>query len=130
MSSPKPKPVLTGIEYGDDHITLQFKQPDGTPDTFTFGLGTARFPYILTLYGRSLIDDEGTGHMDVFFRFMDRAGELWSVTFACPVAEVDEITNELNTYFAAFKKRHFPKSSAAIIPYVVQQAAFSLGQAA
>jgi len=124
------KPVLTGIRYGDDHITVQFDQPDGTPDTFTFGLGVTRFPYRLTLYGRSLIDEEDTGFMDVFFRFKDEAGDLWSFTLACPVSEVDEITDELSTYLAAFKKRHFPKPKAAVIPYVVQQAAFSLGQAA
>lgn len=106
------KLILTDILYGADHITLEFKQPDGTPDTFTFGIGTARLPYTLKLYGRDF--EEDAGYMDVFFRFKDRSGELWSVTFACPVDEVDEITDALNTYFAAFKKRHFPKPDAAI----------------
>jgi hypothetical protein len=127
VSGPRPKPVLTGISYGSDYITLQFNQADGTPDSFTLGLSTAPFPHRLKLYGRDF--EEEVGHVDVFFRFTDERGEQWSVTFACPVAEVDEITDALSTYLAAFKRQHYPKSSAAYIPYVVQQAAFSLGQA-
>jgi hypothetical protein len=121
MSGPQPKPVLTGILYGADNITLQFDQLDGTPDGFTLGLGTARFPYTLKLYGRDF--EEEAGHVDVFFRFRGERGEQWSLTFACPVAEVDEITNELNIYLAAFKKRHFPKHEAAATPHTLQQAA-------
>jgi hypothetical protein len=108
------KLVLTGISYGSDYFTLQFNQPDGTPDSFTVGLGTASFPYTLKLYGRDF--EEEAGHVDVFFRFSDGSGDLWSVTFACPVAEVNEITDELNIYLAAFKKRHFRKHKAATTP--------------
>lgn len=114
MSGPKLKPILTGIKYGADYITLLFDRPDGTSSTFTFGLVPNLFRFTLKQYGSSLIDDEGTGHMDVFFRFKEESGELWSITFACPVDEVDEITDELNTYFVAYKKRHFPKSDAAV----------------
>jgi hypothetical protein len=122
MSGPQPKPVLTGISYGDDSITLQFNQPDGTPDSCTLGLGTARSFYTLTLYGRSFINEEGTGFMDVFFRFRDQAGEVWSLALACPVAEVDEIMNEFVVFSQAFRAAH-PKHEAAAFPHTLQQAA-------
>ncbi len=122
MSGPQPKLGITGLLYGDDYITIQFDKPDGTPDTFTFGLVADRHRFTLAYYGVNY-GENGLGAEGMVFGFLDEYGERRRLDFSAPAEDIWRMKFELDAFTKAFEDARRPKFRAAATSYALQQAA-------
>lgn len=75
--SPPKYPELTGIDYGDDYITLEYIDVDGTSGRFTMGVLPDLFRFTLKSYATNWLAVHRFDAPFLSFYFMDEAGKTW-----------------------------------------------------
>lgn len=113
-------PTLAHVELGEDSITLELHYPTGEVGVLTLGFRGKPHLYTLVETGYTL-DAAPFGEMFCFVaEHVSGKRYRWYVHSDNPT----ETFIQINAHIEA---KAPPKSDAAIIPYVVQQAAFLCG---
>jgi len=124
MSYGPDAPVLARLELGEDTLTFELHYPTGEVGVLEVGFRNRSRFYCLAETGYTCAVDPGDVPMFLFLvEAADGKRYRWYV-------HTDNPTETFVRINAHMEAKAPPKSKAAVIPYVVQQAASYLGQAA